>query len=242
MQKKSNPLLYLQRKKAFVDAAAELIKKQPFDSISIRKIADTAGFHNSTIYSYFQDADWLLALACVRYLQPYSDQLAQIDASGSTSRERFYAIWTCFCQNAFANPSLYYNFFFGKYRDHLTDLLNEYYELFPDSLNNHSPLISTMFHGNTMHDRCLSILQPLSNDPSTRVRDDNVYMINFIIVSTLEEYLAQLIREESGRTTENLTEVDEMQSEGTDSFFQKTQSPIHNETKYVRMLHFVIDK
>ena len=78
MLNKKNQDLFLRRKRAFVDAASTLIASQPFSSISIRKIAETAGFHNSTIYSYFQDSDWLIALASVRFLQPYIDALVEI--------------------------------------------------------------------------------------------------------------------------------------------------------------------
>ena len=217
-----------------MDAAAELIRNEPFRSISIRKIADSAGFHNSTIYSYFQDADWLLALSSVRYLQPYSDDLMKISRQELTPIGHFYAVWNCFCAHSFANPSLFYNFFFGKYREHLTDLLDEYYVLFPDARNEHSPLISDMFHGNTMRDRCLSLLKPLCGDPWTRVSEDNINDVNFIIVSTLEEFLSDLVRERDSLPGEQAAErsASGPEAEEADPFVKK----------YVSILHFIIDR
>jgi len=35
----------------------ELLLNEDFDNIHIRRIADKAGFHNSTLYSYFKDAE-----------------------------------------------------------------------------------------------------------------------------------------------------------------------------------------
>ena len=43
----------------FIEAARELIDQEGLESLSIRKIAEKAGFHNSTIYLYFRDMDHL---------------------------------------------------------------------------------------------------------------------------------------------------------------------------------------
>ena len=47
----------------FIEAARELIDQEGLESLSIRKIAEKAGFHNSTIYLYFRDMDHLVMLA-----------------------------------------------------------------------------------------------------------------------------------------------------------------------------------
>ncbi|MBR3154332.1 MAG: TetR/AcrR family transcriptional regulator [Lachnospiraceae bacterium] len=233
MLNKKNQDLFLRRKRAFVDAASTLIDSQPFGSISIRKIAETAGFHNSTIYSYFQDSDWLISLASVRFLQPYSDALVEISRQNLCPYEYFYAIWNCFCRYAFSNPALYYNFFFGKYKYQLTELLDEYYTLFPDIKNNHSPLINTMFQGNNMYDRCLSILTPLVNEAGARLTDENLEMANFIIVSTLEEYLSNQIREEGTPSDESYADIS-IAGGALEDYRKPT-------AEFLKMLHFIVD-
>lgn len=227
---KNNPYLYYQRKRAFVEAAAELIRTQPFKSISIRKIADTAGFHNSTIYSYFQDADWLLALASVRFLQPYSNDLTQIRDLELTPLGLFYAIWECYCRHAFSQPALFYNFFFGKYKNQLTDLINEYYELFPEQRNEHTPMVSDMFLGNNMYNRCQSLMEPLIGDSSTRITEDTLLAANYIVVSTLEEYLLDHVRDYSDGADEKLFSGKEPEDTRTVT------------DEFLKMLHFVIDR
>lgn len=232
MVNKKNQELFLKRKRAFVEAASELIRTQPFQSISIRKIAETAGFHNSTIYSYFQDSDWLLALASIRFLQPYSDGLMEINQQGLTPCEHFYAIWTCFCHHAFSNSALYYNFFFGKYRYQLSELLDEYYTLFPHFKNAHSPIINTMFLGNTMYDRCMSILEPLVDVPETRLTKDTLHIANYIIVSTLEEYLSNQIHE-AGSDEE--IEAAGFSIDSPEDYRKPT-------AEFLEMLHYIIDR
>ena len=56
-----------QKRIQFINAAKELIDLEGFQSVSIRKIAQRAGFHNSTLYLYFQDLNQLLMLASMKY-------------------------------------------------------------------------------------------------------------------------------------------------------------------------------
>jgi type III pantothenate kinase len=58
-----------ENKRRFIEAAYGLIREVGPDGVSVRKIAVKAGFHNSTIHMYFDDAEQLILLACVKYLE-----------------------------------------------------------------------------------------------------------------------------------------------------------------------------
>lgn len=60
---------------AFVEATQALIDSEGLERISIRKIADKAGFHNSTIYLYFKDVNQLILLASLKHFNEYSKKL-----------------------------------------------------------------------------------------------------------------------------------------------------------------------
>ena len=189
MPPKRNPELHKQNARRFIEAARIMLASEAFEDISIRRIAAEAGFHNSTIYSYFRDADWLIALASVGYFKKYSESLAEISLRGQPPYETFFLIWKSFCENAFENPDLFYNFFFGKYSESLTELFQEYYDLYPDEENEFSPNIREMFFGQRLEDRCLSLLKELIDVPDTRVNRDNVSIVNFIVLETFEGFL-----------------------------------------------------
>ena len=70
LQKKQNTI-------TFINAATEMIAELGIEHISIRKIAEKAGFHNSTIYLYFKDLDELLLLASMKFFQKYSHSFEQ---------------------------------------------------------------------------------------------------------------------------------------------------------------------
>ncbi len=176
---------------AFVEATQSLIDENGLEKISIRKIADKAGFHNSTIYLYFKDVNQLILLASLKHFNEYSQKLAEYSSIIASPTDKFLAIWDAFGQTVFRKPHIFHNFFFGKYSQNLTPIITQYYRLFPEEKTNYSKEIEDMFYGNNIKERCLKILQPLIDVESSRVNKDNIHLVNTIIVSCLKQLLEQ---------------------------------------------------
>ena len=64
-----------QNARTFINAAQEMIESEGLENISVRKIAQKAGFHNSTIYLYFEDLDQLAMFASLKYFCLYGNFL-----------------------------------------------------------------------------------------------------------------------------------------------------------------------
>lgn len=174
----------------FIKATQELIDDEGIEHVSIRKIAEKAGFHNSTIYLYFKDADQLILFASLKYFTEYSKALSELSTWHLKPRENFMAIWDFFSQTAFRNPQIFYNFFFGKYSTDLDNMIKQYYEYFPEEQEKYSPDIEDMYYSNNIHDRCMRILLPLAKAKS-RIDESNLEIANDIIVSYLKYLLEQ---------------------------------------------------
>ncbi len=167
---------------AFVNAAQELIDEEGLKSVSIRKIALKAGFHNSTIYLYFRDLSQLTMLASMKYLQEYSQLLEEVSLKERSTSENFLAIWEFFFDSIMENPFVYRNFFFGKHSDNLKNTIYLYYQLFPEEQRTFSPNIEEMFYGDNINTRSMMILTPLLEEDNL-LTEGNIDMINEIIVS-----------------------------------------------------------
>lgn len=176
---------------AFVEATQALIDSEGLEKISIRKIAEKAGFHNSTIYLYFRDANQLILLASLKHFADYSAKLAEFSAMIASPTDKFIAIWDAFGQTVFSKPHIFRNFFFGKYSNNLTPIITQYYELFPEQKPRYSREIEDMYYGNSISQRCLQILKPLAEQDNTRVTEENLQLINRIIVACLKQLLDQ---------------------------------------------------
>ncbi len=167
----------------FIRAAQALIDTEIPENISIRKIADKAGFHNSTIYLYFNDIEQLIALSTLKYFSQYDQELYKLSLKNCPPQYNFYAVWEFFCMHAFQKPHAFHNFFFGKYCNELTSIITEYYELFPEEKHPHSQDIDNMYYGNNLEERCMKLLRPLIGNPAFSITDSNVVLINKITVS-----------------------------------------------------------
>lgn len=166
----------------FINAARQLIDSDGLEQVSIRKIADKAGFHNSTIYLYFKDLDQLIMLASIKYFREYSQALANESRKKRPPADNFTAVWSIFARSIFKEPAIYYNFFFGKRSDNLQDILNTYYDIFPEEREELSEDLESMYFGRNIYERSLKILEPMMQE-DTAVTQENLRIINETIVS-----------------------------------------------------------
>jgi len=175
----------------FVNATKEIIREEGMQNVSIRRIAALSGFHNSTIYLYFNDLDELTALASVMRLQEYSAELGRLSLENKDDYDSFFLIWDFYCICSFRYPYTYNNLFFGKYSNDLYTILNTYYDLYPDERIQYSENIESMYYGRNIQERCMQILAPLAKDSRTRITDDNKALVNDISISCYRELLNQ---------------------------------------------------
>lgn len=146
----------------FVEATRDLILSEGVDGLSIRKIANEAGYNSATMYNYFRDLEHLTLFGSVCYLREYVMALASSLKPGMNALERFRTIYHCFNSFAFRNPDIFHNMFFGRYSDMLEDVLQTYYyELFPEELNGLSENICQMLVSGSMQKRDRVIMEEL---------------------------------------------------------------------------------
>lgn len=171
-----------QNKITFINATRELIEAEGLKKISIRKIADKAGFHNSTLYLYFSDLDELIMLASMKYFDEYSHSLKIQSDKHLSSIDNFFSIWSLFFDTIFKEPCIFNNFFFGKYSDDLKMTITTYYDLFPDELQQFSKEIENMYFGKNIIERSLNLLKPLLKE-NCLITEENLATANELIVS-----------------------------------------------------------
>lgn len=178
----------IENKIRFIRAAQVCIEDDGIDSISIRKIANIAGFHNSTIYLYFKDIDELMMIASLKYFENYKRGLADLSSENLNDYEVFIRIWTLFAHEIFTRPSVYYNFFFGKHSSSLSPYIREYYELFPEESEEFSSTITEMYFGNNLFERCLVEMKSRS-DLVEKYSEEQLRLLTNICVAYTKEML-----------------------------------------------------
>ena len=169
----------------FVNATLEILEEGGLSKVSIRKIAHRAGFHNSTIYLYFEDLDQLIMLASMKYFQEYSHALELQSQKNLPPTENFIDIWELFIDAILKQPCIFYNFFFGRHSDNLHDIMTMYYNIFPEERDQFSDEIEKMYFGKDLFERSLNLLKTIVGEEN-KVTEENLVMINEITVTYCE--------------------------------------------------------
>lgn len=188
--------LTLKRKRImiyFIEATEKLIRQEGIAGLSIRRIADEAGYNSATIYNYFNDLDQLALFGSICCLREYVNMLEQELRPEEPAIDQYRAIYRCFNRCAFRSPEIYHNMFFGKYSDRLGSVLQLYYhELFPDELAHFSDRMQHMLVGGSMRERDRFTMDKMvqEGDISAEKADATLDLIvalhqNFIYEATL---------------------------------------------------------
>ena len=102
------------RKSYFINAAAKIVEEEGIDAITVRKVADIAGYNSSTLYNYFQNLEHLVFLAAMKFIKDYTFDLPNYIEGAENSLERYIKIWECFCHYSFMRPEIYYTLFYSS--------------------------------------------------------------------------------------------------------------------------------
>lgn len=144
--------------KYFIDACIEIIETEGVKGVTIRKVADLAGYNSATLYNYFENLDHLLFYASLKYLRNYLIKLKELNMP-ENRLQRFMEIWRCFAEEAFAHPTFFNHIFYMNYDMSFNDAVKQYYEIYPEELANLSENLLPMLTESNLYKRDLELLE-----------------------------------------------------------------------------------
>ncbi len=120
--------------KYFIDATAEIIEKEGIENVTIRKIADIAGYNSATIYNYFGEVSHLIFFAAMKFLKTYTHDMLASVAKGKDALDKYFLAWECFCKHSFKDSQLFHTIFISDLGEHPEELVKRYYSLYQSDL------------------------------------------------------------------------------------------------------------
>lgn len=184
----------------FIDAANQIIEKEGIEAVTIRKVADIAGYNSATLYNYFNDLNHLLFFASMKYLKNYAFSLKYYIKDSMNAFDKFFAVWKCFCHHSFKNPKIYYIIFFDKYRKFINDTIKEYYSIFPEELGEQSIEILPMLMEKNIYIRTMTILKACVAEGF--FKKEHLDQINEMILLIYEGMLLRILNKQVNFTNE----------------------------------------
>lgn len=181
---------------SFIRATREILDEEGIENISIRKIAGLTGLNSATMYLYFPNADVLVTMASMSYLEKYCRTLAADMPRMNTNRSAFLHTWEVFTQYAFAQPKIFYHIFFSPHTVPLNEIVDEYYRLFPGQLSNIQGNVYEMLHSGSLSERCWAVFWPLAEELG--IDREEAELINSLMICYFRTLLEERCQDAEG--------------------------------------------
>ncbi|MFE4705669.1 TetR family transcriptional regulator [Peribacillus simplex] len=166
--------------KYFVDATAEIIEEEGLENVTIRKVADKAGYNSATIYNYFSEVSHLIFFASMKFLKCYTDEVAVYIEKGKDPIEKYLLAWECFCNHSFKQPQIFHAVFIMDLADQPEKLLEDYYKIYPSDLINFPEELKTILFERNVSKRGRSFLEIALREGY--IKEENVDAINELTI------------------------------------------------------------
>lgn len=151
--------------KYFIQSTIKIIQEESIGAVTIRKVANSAGYTSATLYNYFDNLSHLIFLANMNHLEDYNKKLFACISDCENPVEIYMAVCKCFSIHAYENPEIFIHLFFSQERDKYEEYTSQYYELYPQKQNTVYPeVLEKMFHINNLYNRSFTMLKQCINE------------------------------------------------------------------------------
>lgn len=177
----------------FIEATQKLISNEGIENLSIKKIAEKAGYNTATIYNYFENLEELILYASIDYLKIYLKDLKNEINSDMKAIEIYENIYKVFVHHSFEKPEIFQTLFFGKYSYKLGNIIKKYYEIFPDEIEGQMDITKSVLIEANIHNRDIPVIKQMIKEGSVLEKEAPYIMESIVRVhhSYLENILQQ---------------------------------------------------
>ena len=162
----------------FIEATQDLILNEGIENLSIKRIADKAGYNTATIYNYFEDLEELILYSSVDYLKIYLKDLRDEISSDMKAIEIYETIYKVFVHHSFEKPEVFHTLFFGKY---------------PDDITGQNDITKSVLVEGNIHNRDIPVIKQMIKEGS--ILEEEAPYIMETIVRVHQSYLENILQQ-----------------------------------------------
>lgn len=178
----------------FISAALRIIEEEGLEAVTVRKVADYAGYNSATLYNYFDNLNHLLFFSSMNYLKDYVIALPKYLEGSKDPIDKYLRIWRCFCDYSFINPRIYQSIFFNNHNYSIKDAVKQYYSIFPEELSDQPEFLIKMLMEGDIYYRNIQLLRSIEDDGF--ISTDNIDKINEMTLLIYQGMLFDIISKE----------------------------------------------
>ena len=178
-------------RKDYIVKANEMIKQDGIDSVSIRKLATEMGCSSANLYRYFSNLEELIYYAQLAELKEYIISLNAAEKIWENVWEKYIGVWYCYCMEAFRKPVAYNLLFFNNYETTLGEAMGEYYQMFPEEIDESSTSFQAMLTNPEFLGRDFEMCKLCVKENA--ITYDNAIVLNRVVCLLYKGYLKTIM-------------------------------------------------
>ena len=131
-------------RKDYIERVCKIMEKDGAEDLSIRRIAKELGCSSAALYRYFNSKSELMYYVSLNTLEGYIIRLNQAEKTWRGVWDIYVGVWYCYSQEAFRHPKDYNRLFFEHTNEYLGGAMKEFYQMFPQNINEANQFFSEM--------------------------------------------------------------------------------------------------
>jgi len=148
----ANKLIKKQRvTRYFIDAARAIAKEEGVSAITIRSVAERAGYNSATLYNYFENLDQLIAFVCIDSISDMIENSNEVYLSEDDYLNKYLRGWKDFCNFSFRDPAIYEYIYASEKSEQVLGSYDAYLEIFPEKRNKLDEIVVETYLKNTFY-------------------------------------------------------------------------------------------
>ncbi|BFL34887.1 TetR/AcrR family transcriptional regulator [Holdemania massiliensis] len=155
----------------FIDAVISLADTLPVDAITLRQVADAAGYNSATLYNYFQNMNQLIAFTLIDRMSRIWVEASQLQTKCDSSLYHYLGQWLAQCRESFQHPRLFLYFFQMEDKTKIYQCISDYFAVFPEIQEQLNPKLSAQIQETDFIKKNQNILLPCVEDGYFRAED-----------------------------------------------------------------------
>lgn len=166
--------------KIFINATVKVIEQEGIDRVTVRKVADVAGYTASTVYNYFDELSHLVFFASMRHLEDYNIHLESKLKEAKNPVEKYISTWEFFFEHSFKMPQTFNAVFMSNLGIDPKELIDRYYTIYSSNLEKFSEELKFIVLEHDMFERNRPMLEEAANEGYIKHED-----VEFILGSSI---------------------------------------------------------
>lgn len=144
-------------------------------------------------------------MASISFIKDYTTTLQTYVDDCETYIEKYIKIWERFCHYSFENPEIYYTVFYSKLNSSYKNIIEEYYDIYPEDLPKESKYLKDMLRHQNMYDRGRALLTPCVDEGS--IRNEDIEALNDIHILLYKGILSRVINKEIDLSIDDIKQM-----------------------------------